>query len=64
MNMYVVLMCSRGCSDDGSQGKAEGEISESAATLRGAREGLQPVVEDWHAKVCLLGACLCIFRLY
>ena len=37
MNMYVVLMCSRGCSDDGSQGKAEGEISESAATLRGAR---------------------------
>ena len=20
-------------------------------------EGLQPVVEDWHAKVCLLGVC-------
>lgn len=22
-------------------------------------EGLQPVVEDWHAKVCLLGVCVC-----
>ena len=22
-------------------------------------EGLQPVIEDWHAKVCLLGVSLC-----
>lgn len=21
-------------------------------------QGLQPVVEDWHAKVCLLGVCM------
>ncbi len=21
-------------------------------------EGLQPVVEDWHAKACLLGVCV------
>ena len=25
-------------------------------------EGLQPVVEDWHAKVCLLGVCLYIIK--
>lgn len=25
-------------------------------------EGLHPVVEDWHAKVCLLGVCVYIIR--
>ena len=27
-------------------------------------QGLQPVVEDWHAKVCLLGVCVHSFLLF
>jgi hypothetical protein len=25
---------------------------------KGRLEGLQPVIEDWHAKMCVLGVCV------
>ena len=35
------------------------EASMSGATQRERLEGLKPVIEDWHAKVCLLGVSTC-----
>ena len=42
--------------------RARGSQYVRSNSLRGKDrlEGLKPVVEDWHAKVCLLGVSSCI----
>ena len=58
--MLVVIMCNSTFSLGGDQmtaARARGSQRVRSNSERGKDrlEGLQPVVEDWHAKVCLLG---------
>ena len=40
-----------------AQGRGSQRVRSNSERGKGRLEGLQPVVEDWHAKVCLLGVC-------